>query len=449
MAGYLRVVMKNTCANCALYNWKQKEGKITLRCSGCKIFFYCSKDCQEEHWKKTHRQHCKHLTKLKVEAECKSKQDLDHDLELLSSLTSNPEDRTERVVKVMQGLLEKIIDATDSAAQMVEIEDVAANLLNMRLKIYGNRLLNPKKTHHLVVNNGFSDFMTTPSSDESDTLKNLKTLNLLFVQLGLIKLDQVLKSPEKSLPPAWRETSRKVREGPFLMVVDKILEALEDQEIPHSELVDIASGGNLEQNCTVCQKEITVTRMWYPEAEGGATLPVTASVYLCPLEGVVFFCGSLDCMENYLERLSFGMWGTVLLSTLAKLEPTRCDFCFLCAPLTEVHRSLCKTKNYCSKICRRADNDFHKVCCEEGGHYQVEERKVKIGGQEKVEVAFAKMKSSARGRLSSYLEKEPEVLGSSEFQEMLLYNINLMEKIQLRENRKLREVRRAEVDEVD
>ena len=79
----------------------------------------------------------------------------------------------------------------------------------------------------------------------------------------------------------------------------------------------------------------------------------------------------------------------------------------------------------------------------------MEERKVKIGGQEKVEVAFAKMKSSARGRLSSFLEKEPELLGSSE--QMVLYNINLMEKIQLRENRKLMEVARleVEVDEVD
>ena len=246
--GMLSHVMKNTCVNCEVYQWKQQEDKISLRCSGCKIFFYCSKGCQEEHWKKTHRQHCNHLTKLKVEDECKSKQDLDHDLELFSSLTSDPEDRTERVVKVMQGLLEKIMLATDSAAQTAEIEEVAVNLLTMRLKIYSNRLLNPKKMHHRVVNNGFSEFMTTPSSDESDTSKTLKTLNLVFVQLGLIKLDQVLKSPEKSLPTAWREASRKVREGPFLVVVDKILEGLEDQEIPHSELVNIACGGNLEQN---------------------------------------------------------------------------------------------------------------------------------------------------------------------------------------------------------
>ena len=88
-----------------MYNWKQKEGKITLRCTGCKIFFYCSKECQEEHWKKTHRLHCKHLSKLK-EAEYISKQEFDAEFELMSSVTHDPDDRTERVLKVMQSLLD-------------------------------------------------------------------------------------------------------------------------------------------------------------------------------------------------------------------------------------------------------------------------------------------------------------------------------------------------------
>ena len=63
--GLLCSLMRNNCANCEVYQWKQQEDKITLRCGGCKIFFYCSKECQEEHWKKTHRQHCTHLSRLK------------------------------------------------------------------------------------------------------------------------------------------------------------------------------------------------------------------------------------------------------------------------------------------------------------------------------------------------------------------------------------------------
>ena len=69
-----------------------------------------------------------------------------------------------------------------------------------------------------------------------------------------------------NLPTAWREASRRVREGSILVIVDKILGALEDNLIPHSEVVYISFGGNMEQNCAVCNKEFTVTRMWYPGA---------------------------------------------------------------------------------------------------------------------------------------------------------------------------------------
>ena len=83
---------------------------------------------------------------------------------------------------------------------------------------------------------------------------------------------------------------------------------------------------------------------------------------------------------------------------------TRCDFCFLLAPLKEVHRSLCKTKNYCSQECRDADDKAHKVCCKEGS--QVEERKVKVGGKEKTRVADAHVKDYAITMVSkAWMEK--------------------------------------------
>ena len=173
------------------------------------------------------------------------------------------------------------------------------------------------------------------------------------------------------------------------------------------------------------------------------TMPVTASGYLHLLEGVVFSCGSLECEENSPEQLNIGVWIEVLTSTVTKLTPTRCDFCFLSAPLQEVHQSLCKTKNYCSKICRRADDRVHQVCCGQGDH-QVEERKIKIGGQEKEEVADAILKDLVSIRLSS-LEEQPQLLASSAFREVLRYNAKLMQKIRLKENQKAG----AEVSEVD
>ena len=60
------------------------------------------------------------------------------------------------------------------------------------------------------------------------------------------------------------------------------------------------------------------------------------------------------------------------------------------APLNEVHRSKCRTKNYCSQVCRDADDSVHKVCCNpDKEQRRIEERKVKIGGKDKVEAADA------------------------------------------------------------
>ena len=124
---------------------------------------------------------------------------------------------------------------------------------------------------------------------------------------------------------------------------------------------------------------------------------------------------------------------------------TRCDFCFLLAPLKEVHRSLCKTKNYCSQECRDADDKAHKVCCKEGS--QVEERKVKVGGKEKTKVADAQVKKYASTTMSK-LETRKGVIN---FENAVKHCKNLMENIELREERRQKEAdgRARDVNEVD
>ena len=47
-------------------------------------------------------------------------------------------------------------------------------------------------------------------------------------------------------------------------------------------------------------------------------------------------------------------------------------------------RSLCLTKNYCSKECFAADEAVHAVCCK--NVQDVNKRKVKIGGKAKAEM---------------------------------------------------------------
>ena len=53
--------LDSKCANCLLFGWEQPDpSSLPLkRCTGCQKVKYCSKECQEEHWKKVHKRHCK------------------------------------------------------------------------------------------------------------------------------------------------------------------------------------------------------------------------------------------------------------------------------------------------------------------------------------------------------------------------------------------------------
>ena len=56
--------LEQRCANCHIFGWKQVDPTISplKRCTGCYKISYCSKECQEEHWHKVHKRHCKYLS---------------------------------------------------------------------------------------------------------------------------------------------------------------------------------------------------------------------------------------------------------------------------------------------------------------------------------------------------------------------------------------------------
>ena len=59
-----------SCSNCKNYDWKQLEDlSQNLRCSRCHTCYYCSKECQKEHWEKVHKFHCKFLSGRKIQKE--------------------------------------------------------------------------------------------------------------------------------------------------------------------------------------------------------------------------------------------------------------------------------------------------------------------------------------------------------------------------------------------
>ena len=78
---------------------------------------------------------------------------------------------------------------------------------------------------------------------ENDTGKTLNFLSYFWFGYNLVRHDKLLKSPEKSLPSEWQ-----MNEGPFLKIVDEVLQALEEYpEIPQKDLVSIVCQGELDQ----------------------------------------------------------------------------------------------------------------------------------------------------------------------------------------------------------
>ena len=60
-------LLAKRCANCVIFGWEQVDPVVSplRRCTGCYKISYCSKECQEEHWHKVHKQHCKFFSGAK------------------------------------------------------------------------------------------------------------------------------------------------------------------------------------------------------------------------------------------------------------------------------------------------------------------------------------------------------------------------------------------------
>ena len=60
-------LLEKRCANCDIFGWEQVDPVVSplRRCTGCYKISYCSKECQEEHWHKVHKQHCKYFSGAK------------------------------------------------------------------------------------------------------------------------------------------------------------------------------------------------------------------------------------------------------------------------------------------------------------------------------------------------------------------------------------------------
>ena len=490
-----KIAIDHFCANCKLYDWEQPEETALRKCVRCHVVAYCGKECQEEHWSKVHQKQCKYVGGSKKAKHSEHSKDMCQTCimqgpvgDLVSKhdnpnyvcifeddtttttepaspdlvrfnwnklpptyphpfpLTSPPEDRIERMLTVAQKLLLKM-KVTKNPAWLIGFEDADKldnGFWNLRSELYIDRIIGCYKDPGSVLvlyTKTFGDpfraftkktmeYIISEDKLSSKDYKLWATFALItsfMYDTAYLKIEKALKSPN-SLPRGQRQMSKR---DFFFEVTDKIIEALDDQLVPHSDLAAIVCGGKTDQNCSHCQKKIKVSGIF----QRNVNKETPEVVFNAVQNGVRFVCEASECRdkEKKMEMEEMSCWSFAVYAAYERLNGTRCDFCFLLAPLVDVHRSKCRTKNYCSQICSDSDTGVHKVCCDpDQEHRFVEERKVKIGGKDKREAANARVDSLLENIVPAKipgLDKKMEKIG-----------IKTKREVKVQEHRKIDEV---------
>ena len=281
-------VWKNTCANCRLFRWRQpedpaislrrcggfsqfiSEAKLHLktinRCGGCWKMFYCSRECQEEHWGKVHKAHCKFFSKKGLqdtvvhnERTCNYctfqkefgeevlKEDDPHYICLFSPVNDESGEtllqiqksyptpssgafqgrRSERMLDLLQRLLLKIKVTKQPVYRLYpdEVEFIASQLLITRTNCIRSKPFEPQECQDPfsfgeIVTLIKDDMINVPLDSHFQMWQSFLRLADLHYWLSAVQGQAMLKKPEKSLPKEQRKVSRAVKQSSFLHLVD-------------------------------------------------------------------------------------------------------------------------------------------------------------------------------------------------------------------------------------
>ena len=143
---------------------------------------------------------------------------------------------------------------------------------------------------------------------------------------------------QKSLPKGQRQMSLRVKNTSYIRLTDKVLDALEKRVVSHSDLAAIVCNDNLQRECTSCKKDITIKGVSFSYlGVRNSGIPV---VVLSPAQDDLFSCGSKVCEKKMDEETQLDAWHMSVTAIVSQLLPTSCDYCFLLAPVKEVHRLL-------------------------------------------------------------------------------------------------------------
>ena len=338
--------LMDECVNCLVYKWVQPDPSILQKCKQCKIVQYCGIDCQAEHWKACHKKHCRELVATKV-----AWREGDPPVHI----GSHPDypaidlhgDPTENLVLLVMQVIGKMRQTNHPAFSI----DVAKALLQQiwhsmdGRNIYRHKRIFPPALPLLPIDDPevfeqqLQQIKEISFDDTEDQLGLWKTLKLILVKLSehqLILGAQSLKELDVSVavPEELRHCVEK-EVGPFPSIVEKIIEAFisSDPQFPtFQQLLEIMCGGNLNQTCTMCNKQIVVSA-----SGSGFDTEKMDRVVVHPYLPRMFFCGDEFCVEESDRRIfTFYKWVVAVNAAVVRLKPNRCDFCFKLSE--KVHR---------------------------------------------------------------------------------------------------------------
>ena len=326
------------CANCLIFGWKPAPLE---QCTRCKVLQYCSKTCQKEHWKLVHKKHCRKLASAK---NCEGG-------DLVGIFSHHPfddaklsDDPSEALVMLVQKVLQKIEGSNQPAftrvqSQLIQLGEVIKK--EFMEQIWVQKKVYPGELKLFGLSNCRQFFNETAFIQDEDLARQdlWCTLHLVLGRFlhthHLVEVNK-LKNPRESVPAElWIGLEQEV--APFPSRVAELIKALSGtQQLPSfQELLKVFCGGSLLQACSVCNTSMTVATV-LGEVEGIYldTPSVTLRPYLPPL----FNCGASTCAEVIEAKLkAYAKWGIGLDATFVKLNPNKCDYCFLLPE--NVHRS--------------------------------------------------------------------------------------------------------------
>ena len=433
----VKVLSVVICANCSNYNWDQPKNKeLMQRCSSCKLIYYCSKECQLEHWKKVHKHHCSFLAGTKVQS------NIDHDLSQcrycikesedpkinkssgilgcphhliklvdgvkceypsvdapspfkLGEITGFYECKVEHTLITAQRLLSKILQTESLMKSRFKAEFYELSRIFIKMRQFLRTMycyLEPSniKTESIFSVKGGDNLF---SSNLNELDRNLSTIVtfieekrikdksrlvdslVLFFRLivhGAVFYDRVQDCTSNL---GFMEVSKEYLSDKW----DKVLSIMESDKWSYEKLKDVYCAEIKNRSCFGCDTIVPVPSQvtWLaPLMIDHANAQMKTGKYFRLGVPTLIICNPYPVLVVLCGRdtcsVQYGMIVTPLMQDFDCSPSLRCDTCFKF--ISSVHRcSGCLTKFYCGIPCRDTDWKIHRKNCIK------DERKQKFG----------------------------------------------------------------------